>query len=58
MHVVPMCHFFYQCYASADHPAQCIPQSEDYLECLHHTKEVSQSEMAVVHQYPIDTVSF
>ena len=29
-----------QCYASSDVPSQCNVQAEDYLECLHHTKEV------------------
>lgn len=31
---------FQKCYAGADSPAECTPQKEDYLECLHHTKEV------------------
>lgn len=30
-----------QCYAGADETSQCIAQKEDYLECLHRTKEVS-----------------
>lgn len=30
----------YQCYAGADSPKDCLNQKEDYLECLHHTKEV------------------
>lgn len=29
-----------QCYAQADEPVECRPQSEDYLECLHRPKEV------------------
>lgn len=29
-----------QCYAETDNPKECSPQAEDYLECLHHTKEV------------------
>ena len=29
-----------QCYAQTDVPSQCAPQADDYLECLHHTKEV------------------
>lgn len=29
-----------QCYAKTDKPAECMPSAEDYLECLHHTKEV------------------
>lgn len=29
-----------QCYAHADPPQECKLQVEDYLECLHHRKEV------------------
>jgi NADH dehydrogenase (ubiquinone) Fe-S protein 5 len=29
-----------QCYANADKPSDCRVFSDDYLECLHHTKEV------------------
>jgi hypothetical protein len=32
---------FQKCYAAADAPSECSLQKEDYLECLHHTKEVS-----------------
>jgi hypothetical protein len=31
--------FLNQCYAATDNPKECSPQAEDYLECLHHTKE-------------------
>lgn len=31
---------FNKCYATADAPQQCLDQRDDYLECLHHTKEV------------------
>ncbi|GAA6011193.1 hypothetical protein JCM10207_005534 [Rhodosporidiobolus poonsookiae] len=34
---------FQKCYAGADQPEQCVLQKEDYLECLHHTKEVSRA---------------
>ncbi|GAA6060854.1 hypothetical protein JCM10212_006234 [Sporobolomyces blumeae] len=34
---------FQKCYAGADTPQQCVLQKEDYLECLHHTKEVSRA---------------
>ncbi|CAG8518632.1 682_t:CDS:2 [Paraglomus occultum] len=27
----------------ADHPTQCVLQSEDYLECLHNTKELARA---------------
>ncbi|KAI8575409.1 hypothetical protein K450DRAFT_261893 [Umbelopsis ramanniana AG] len=30
---------FNKCYAMADAPQDCIAQRDDYLECLHHTKE-------------------
>ena len=29
-----------QCYSKADAPSQCRAPADDYLECLHHTKEV------------------
>src|SRR4051794_19348474 len=32
---------FSKCYAMADKPEECVLQRDDYLECLHHTKEVS-----------------
>lgn len=31
---------FQKCYAGADVPQECTLQKEDYLECLHHYKEV------------------
>ena len=31
---------FSKCYASAETPADCVAQKEDYMECLHRTKEV------------------
>ncbi|GAA5822131.1 hypothetical protein JCM5353_006241 [Sporobolomyces roseus] len=34
---------FQKCYAGADSPQECVTQKEDYLECLHHTKEVSRA---------------
>lgn len=34
---------FSKCYASADFPTQCNAERDDYLECLHHTKEVQSS---------------
>lgn len=30
---------FQKCYAGADLPNECSLQKDDYLECLHHTKE-------------------
>ncbi|KAF9513171.1 hypothetical protein BS47DRAFT_1280935, partial [Hydnum rufescens UP504] len=40
---------FSKCYANADSPAQCILQSEDYLECLHHTKEIARARTVKAH---------
>ena len=31
---------FSKCYAGATRPEDCIAAKEDYMECLHHTKEV------------------
>ncbi|CAO3600460.1 unnamed protein product [Absidia cylindrospora] len=33
---------FNKCYASADFPRQCLAQRDNYLECLHHTKEFAR----------------
>ncbi|CAO3616751.1 unnamed protein product [Cunninghamella echinulata] len=33
---------FNKCYAAANFPRQCISQRDDYLECLHHTKEFAR----------------
>ncbi|ORY82891.1 hypothetical protein BCR35DRAFT_290647 [Leucosporidium creatinivorum] len=41
---------FQKCYASADTPSQCTLPKEDYLECLHHTKEVSRA-LTIKSQY-------
>ncbi|WFD27838.1 hypothetical protein MNAN1_002844 [Malassezia nana] len=34
---------FRKCYLTADEPTECVPQKEDYLECLHHTKELERA---------------
>lgn len=31
---------FRKCYVTAESAGDCMPQKDDYLECLHHTKEV------------------
>lgn len=31
---------FRKCYVTAESAGECMPQKDDYLECLHHTKEV------------------
>ncbi|KAL1918449.1 uncharacterized protein VTP21DRAFT_3109 [Calcarisporiella thermophila] len=33
---------FHKCYAMADRPDECVLQRDDYLECLHHTKEIKR----------------
>lgn len=30
-----------QCYANAEKPSDCVAPKDDYMECLHNTKEVS-----------------
>jgi len=35
---------FSKCYAQADIPSQCKLQAADYLECLHHTKEIARAK--------------
>ncbi|KAG2069113.1 hypothetical protein BDR04DRAFT_717027 [Suillus decipiens] len=35
---------FSKCYAEADAPSQCRLQADDYLECLHHTKEIARAK--------------
>ncbi|KAI9068093.1 hypothetical protein FKP32DRAFT_1587967 [Trametes sanguinea] len=35
---------FSKCYAQTDVPSQCKAQAEDYLECLHHTKEIARAK--------------
>ncbi|GJN94191.1 hypothetical protein Rhopal_007265-T1 [Rhodotorula paludigena] len=47
---------FQKCYAGADTPEQCVLQKEDYLECLHHTKEVSRA-LRVKTEYLTKTAS-
>ncbi|EIW78430.1 hypothetical protein CONPUDRAFT_128055 [Coniophora puteana RWD-64-598 SS2] len=35
---------FSKCYANSDSPSQCRLQADDYLECLHHTKEIARAK--------------
>ncbi|KAF8182068.1 hypothetical protein BJ912DRAFT_602358 [Pholiota molesta] len=41
---------FQKCYAQTDHPSECAPQRQDYLECLHHSKQ-NQRNSAVLAEY-------
>ncbi|KAF8137464.1 hypothetical protein EV363DRAFT_1581078 [Boletus edulis] len=34
---------FQKCYAQVDAPQECKLQAEDYLECLHHRKEIARA---------------
>ncbi|KAJ7728970.1 hypothetical protein DFH07DRAFT_757048, partial [Mycena maculata] len=34
---------FTKCYAGAEYPLQCKAQRDDYLECVHGTKEVPRT---------------
>ncbi|ORX94780.1 hypothetical protein K493DRAFT_352237 [Basidiobolus meristosporus CBS 931.73] len=38
---------FSKCYVMSDKPEECILQQEDYLECLHHTKEIARAKVIV-----------
>ncbi|KAH9941890.1 uncharacterized protein BXZ73DRAFT_98278 [Epithele typhae] len=35
---------FSKCYAQTDTPSKCRAPAEDYLECLHHTKEIERAK--------------
>jgi len=41
---------FSKCYAGADIPSECAAQAGDYLECLHHTREIARAK-AVREEY-------
>ncbi|PWN23986.1 hypothetical protein BCV69DRAFT_236807, partial [Microstroma glucosiphilum] len=40
---------FQKCYSVADHPSECVPQKDDYLECLHHGKEIARAKQVKEH---------
>ncbi|PWY97913.1 hypothetical protein BCV70DRAFT_194495 [Testicularia cyperi] len=44
----PRCFAFWQefqkCYVQADTPSDCSAAKDDYLECLHHTKEIARAK--------------
>ncbi|WVN86006.1 uncharacterized protein L203_101164 [Cryptococcus depauperatus CBS 7841] len=35
---------FSKCYANAEKPSDCIAPKDDYLECLHHHKEIARAK--------------
>ncbi|ODN83794.1 NADH dehydrogenase (ubiquinone) Fe-S protein 5 [Cryptococcus wingfieldii CBS 7118] len=37
------------CYANADKPTDCIAPKDDYLECLHNTKEIARAKEVKAH---------
>ncbi|PKI82362.1 hypothetical protein MVES_003740 [Malassezia vespertilionis] len=41
----PMTYRNGSCYVTADAPSECLPQKDDYLECLHHTKELERAHV-------------
>merc|ERR1711977_700714 len=47
------CHPFWQefvkCYQAAEQPTQCSNQRADYIECLHHTKEIKRAQIVKSH---------
>ncbi|CAO1613967.1 unnamed protein product [Jaminaea pallidilutea] len=40
---------FQKCYAQAEGPSDCVAQSDDYLECLHHGKEIARTREVKEH---------
>ncbi|CAL1699064.1 unnamed protein product [Somion occarium] len=40
----PLWQEFTKCYAATDNPGQCRDQADDYLECLHRTKEIARAK--------------
>ncbi|ODN75519.1 hypothetical protein L202_06645 [Cryptococcus amylolentus CBS 6039] len=40
---------FSKCYANADKPTDCIAPKDDYLECLHNTKEIARAKEVKAH---------
>ncbi|KIM46753.1 hypothetical protein M413DRAFT_440331 [Hebeloma cylindrosporum] len=42
---------FQQCYIKSDDPVTCVPQKADYLECLHHQKEIKRMQVIQAVQY-------
>ncbi|WFD31113.1 hypothetical protein MSPP1_002146 [Malassezia sp. CBS 17886] len=41
---------FRKCYVMSENPGQCKFQKEDYLECLHHTKELERAHVIQAHE--------
>jgi len=40
---------FAKCHSTSDIPGQCSGQAEDYLECLHGTKEIARAKEIKAH---------
>ncbi|KAL1948864.1 hypothetical protein VTO73DRAFT_10670 [Trametes versicolor] len=41
---VSRCFAYWQEFSKTDVPSKCTAQVEDYLECLHHTKEIARAK--------------
>ncbi|KAG7539619.1 hypothetical protein FFLO_03495 [Filobasidium floriforme] len=38
-----------KCYAGAEDPQECVLTKDDYLECLHRTKEIARAKQIKSH---------
>ncbi|KIR26139.1 NADH dehydrogenase (ubiquinone) Fe-S protein 5 [Cryptococcus deuterogattii 99/473] len=38
-----------QCYANAEKPSDCVAPKDDYMECLHNTKEIARAKEVKSH---------
>ena len=38
---------FAKCMSDAEHPKMCVNAKDDYMECLHHKKEVSPPPLPI-----------
>ena len=52
------CSEFAKCYANADKPNDCALQRDDYMECLHHTKEVRTTDSEMKRRDPRRLTSY
>ncbi|EAL18728.1 hypothetical protein CNBI3140 [Cryptococcus deneoformans B-3501A] len=40
---------FSKCYANAEKPSDCVAPKDDYMECLHNTKEIARAKQVKSH---------
>lgn len=38
-----------KCYANAEKPSDCVAPKDDYMECLHNTKEIARAKQVKSH---------